>query len=100
MCVHAEAKDVVAAQKGAPKGSGNYVRGITAANKYDPTDMTFENGVFFGPLGSLTFKGPFKLDEVRQQCACVSPQCELKLTHLLGVCFHFSHVRRKLGASW
>lgn len=59
------AKDVVAAQKKkAGGGSGAYFP-LTAAQKFDATDATFENGVFLSSLASLTFKGPYSMKDRR-----------------------------------
>eukprot|EP00270_Netrium_digitus_P021750 TRINITY_DN9505_c0_g1_i3.p1 TRINITY_DN9505_c0_g1~~TRINITY_DN9505_c0_g1_i3.p1 ORF type:complete len:284 (-),score=47.04 TRINITY_DN9505_c0_g1_i3:220-1071(-) len=40
------------------KDSGHYFP-ITAVQRFDAKAMEIENGVFVGPLGELTFKGPF-----------------------------------------
>jgi hypothetical protein len=32
--------------------------------EFDATDSSFENGVFFGPVAHLTFKGPCQLEGV------------------------------------
>ncbi len=37
-------------------------RRAPSSQKFD--DTGFENGVFFGPVASLTFKGPWQLDAV------------------------------------
>lgn len=37
-------------------GKGTYFP-VTAVQKFDATNMTIENGVYLGPLGSLTFNG-------------------------------------------
>lgn len=51
-------KDITAAAKKQKGGSGGYFP-LTGCQKFDAADNTFENGVFLGPVGSLTFKGPF-----------------------------------------
>ncbi|KAG2428205.1 hypothetical protein HXX76_011885 [Chlamydomonas incerta] len=52
-------KDLTAAAKKQKAGSGAYFP-ISACQKFDETG--FENGVFFGPVANLTFKGPWQLD--------------------------------------
>ncbi|KAL6757485.1 hypothetical protein V8C86DRAFT_2624018 [Haematococcus lacustris] len=54
----APAKDVMAASKGSKGGGGRYFP-IPACQKFVLDEMSFENGVFLGPLASLTFKGPY-----------------------------------------
>lgn len=55
----APSKAVVAASKGQQGGAGGYFP-IPACQKFDAEG--FENGVFLGPVGSLTVKGPFKMN--------------------------------------
>ncbi|KXZ47501.1 hypothetical protein GPECTOR_35g939 [Gonium pectorale] len=52
-------KDITAAAKGQKGGTGGYFP-LAACQKFDETG--FENGVFLGPVGHLTFKGPFQMD--------------------------------------
>jgi len=56
----AASKDVQALAKGTKGGAGGYFP-ITACQKFDPADNSFENGVFFGPVAHLTFKGPYTM---------------------------------------
>ncbi|GIL61571.1 hypothetical protein Vafri_16059 [Volvox africanus] len=52
-------KDVTAASKKQKGGNGGYFP-LAACQKFDPSG--FENGVFLGPVGHLTFKGGFQMD--------------------------------------
>lgn len=52
----APSKDVTAASKGEAAGSGAFVP-IPACQKFEAGEGTFENGIFLGPVASLTFKG-------------------------------------------
>ena len=54
-----DSKDVQAAAKGKVRGKGLYFP-LAACQKFGDDD-TFENGVFLGPIGHLTFKGEFVL---------------------------------------
>ncbi|PNH09428.1 hypothetical protein TSOC_003957, partial [Tetrabaena socialis] len=58
-------KDIVAASRGRKAGTGGYFP-ISACQKFEDgqgvQNGQFENGVFLGPLGHLTFKGPFQMD--------------------------------------
>ena len=56
---NSDSKDVQAAAKGKVRGKGLYFP-LNACQKFGDDD-TFENGVFLGPIGHLTFKGD--LDE-------------------------------------
>ncbi|GLC68561.1 hypothetical protein PLESTF_000708900 [Pleodorina starrii] len=52
-------KDITAASKEQKGGSGGYFP-LAACQKFDASG--FENGVFLGPVGHLTFKGGFQMD--------------------------------------
>ncbi|GIL93628.1 hypothetical protein Vretifemale_21030 [Volvox reticuliferus] len=52
-------KDVTAATKKQKGGMGGYFP-LAACQKFDASG--FENGVFLGPVGHLTFKGGFQMD--------------------------------------
>lgn len=54
----ADEKDVKAAMKKQPNKGGVYFP-IAAVQKFDASKMDFENGVFLGPIASLTFNGPY-----------------------------------------
>eukprot|EP00798_Chlamydomonas_sp_ICE-L_P007395 gene7395-522_t len=43
-------------------GGGTFFPITACQVKFDKSDMSFENGIFLGPIFSLTFKGPFTLD--------------------------------------
>ncbi|EFJ51665.1 hypothetical protein VOLCADRAFT_120424 [Volvox carteri f. nagariensis] len=52
-------KDITAATKKQKGGAGGFFP-LAACQKFDASG--FENGVFLGPLGHLTFKGGFQMD--------------------------------------
>lgn len=52
----ADSKDIRSGQKGG-EGGGKYFP-VTAIQRFDAEAMEIENGVFLGPVGNLTFKGP------------------------------------------
>eukprot|EP00882_Tetradesmus_deserticola_P011767 GHRQ01012452.1.p2 GENE.GHRQ01012452.1~~GHRQ01012452.1.p2 ORF type:complete len:182 (+),score=67.40 GHRQ01012452.1:333-878(+) len=54
----ADEKQVQAAKKKQPNKGGIYFP-IAACQKFDAATADFENGVFLGPLASLTFNGPY-----------------------------------------
>ncbi|KAF8062749.1 fkbM [Scenedesmus sp. PABB004] len=54
----ANEKQVAAAKKQQPSKGGLYFP-IAACQKFDAARADFENGVFLGPLASLTFNGPY-----------------------------------------
>ncbi len=56
----ADAKQVQAASKKQPNKGGIFFP-ITAAQRFDAGTSDFENGVFLGPVASLTFNGPYAM---------------------------------------
>eukprot|EP00250_Pteridium_aquilinum_P017971 c23874_g1_i1 orf=189-1001(-) len=56
MLVFTSSKDQVSESSKGGVGEGSYFP-ITAIQKFDAMNMTIENGVYLGPLGSLTFEG-------------------------------------------
>jgi hypothetical protein len=42
--------------------------------EFDAADSSFENGVFFGPVAHLTFKGPCQLEGVGGCLMCINPR--------------------------
>ncbi|KAF6259179.1 hypothetical protein COO60DRAFT_1700941 [Scenedesmus sp. NREL 46B-D3] len=54
----ADEKQVQAAKKKQPNKGGVYFP-IAACQKFDAAKADFENGVFLGPIASLTFNGPY-----------------------------------------
>ncbi|KIZ05995.1 hypothetical protein MNEG_1968 [Monoraphidium neglectum] len=56
----ADSKQVQAGQKKQPSKGGIFFP-IPAVQKFDPVTKDFENGVFLGPIASLTFNGPYTM---------------------------------------
>ncbi|WIA20635.1 hypothetical protein OEZ85_005016 [Tetradesmus obliquus] len=56
----ADEKQVQAAKKKQPNKGGVYFP-IAACQKFDAAQADFENGVFLGPIASLTFNGPYAM---------------------------------------
>ena len=56
--IPADSKAVQGAIKGKVQGKGIFFP-LVGCQKFDGEEGSFENGVFLGPVGHLTFKGPY-----------------------------------------
>jgi hypothetical protein len=52
---------------------------LLQCQRFDGEEGSFENGVFFGNVGHLTFKGPMLLDGVRPGAGSKGQRCQLCL---------------------
>ncbi|GBF94759.1 hypothetical protein Rsub_07642 [Raphidocelis subcapitata] len=60
-----DSKQVMAAAKRQPNKGGIFFP-LTACQRFTAADQDFENGVFLGPVASLTFSGPYAWGPGRQ----------------------------------